>query len=169
MTTHRFPRTARVRARPDFDRIFKHGRRVALPVLALHWTAPAAAGASDDPSVPLDAAPPDAGRARLGLAVSRKVDRRAVGRNRVKRVLREAFRQRRGLLRDGDYVVVARPGASTQDADQLRQAFLNLLQRAGALSPAAAALPAPAVPGTMPAPSRPYDSPPNDPAPVSGA
>lgn len=165
MTTHRFPRTARVRARPDFDRIFKQGRRVALPVLALHWTAPAAVDASDERSEP----EPESGRARLGLAVSRKVDRRAVGRNRVKRVLREAFRQRRALLRDGDYVVVARPGASTQDTDQLRQAFLNLLQRAGALSPTAAALPAPAVPGTMPAPSRTDDSPPNDPAPVSGA
>src|SRR5690348_16785506 len=35
--SHRFPRQARVRAKADFDRIFKHGRRVALPVLALHW------------------------------------------------------------------------------------------------------------------------------------
>jgi ribonuclease P protein component len=30
---------------------------------------------------------------RLGMAVSRKVDRRAVGRNRIKRVIRESFRQ----------------------------------------------------------------------------
>ena len=33
MTPTRFPRTARVRAGSDFDRIFQHGRRVALPVL----------------------------------------------------------------------------------------------------------------------------------------
>ncbi|MDX1550279.1 MAG: ribonuclease P protein component, partial [Lysobacter spongiicola] len=111
MTTHRFPRTARVRARPDFDRIFKQGRRVALPVLALHWTPPSAVDDSGEPTAPMPV-PDSAGGARLGLAVSRKVDRRAVGRNRVKRVLREAFRQRRGFLRDGDYVVVARPGAS---------------------------------------------------------
>lgn len=170
MTTHRFPRTARVRARPDFDRIFKQGRRVALPVLALHWTPPSAVDDSGKPTTPTPMPVPDsAGGARLGLAVSRKVDRRAVGRNRVKRVLREAFRQRRGFLRDGDYVVVARPGASAQHADQLRQAFFNLLQRAGALSPAAAALPGPAVAGTMPAPSRTDDSPPNDPAPGPGA
>ncbi|MGO4777972.1 hypothetical protein AB4084_21105, partial [Lysobacter sp. 2RAB21] len=39
MNSTRFPRTARVRARSDFDRIFKHGRRVALPVLALHFQA----------------------------------------------------------------------------------------------------------------------------------
>jgi ribonuclease P protein component len=31
---------------------------------------------------------------RLGMAVSRKVDRRAVGRNRIKRVIRESFRSR---------------------------------------------------------------------------
>ena len=30
---------------------------------------------------------------RLGMAVSRQVDRRAVGRNRIKRVIRESFRQ----------------------------------------------------------------------------
>jgi ribonuclease P protein component len=31
---------------------------------------------------------------RLGMAVSRQVDKRAVGRNRIKRVVRESFRQR---------------------------------------------------------------------------
>ncbi|HUH89784.1 MAG TPA: ribonuclease P protein component, partial [Lysobacter sp.] len=46
MPKTRFPRTARVRARSDFDRIFKHGRRVALPVLALHWQTADAARAS---------------------------------------------------------------------------------------------------------------------------
>ena len=77
MNSTRFPRTARVRARSDFDRIFKHGRRVALPVLALHFQA--------DPEL----------EPRMGLAVSRKVDPRAVGRNRIKRVLRDAFRHAR--------------------------------------------------------------------------
>lgn len=159
MTSNRFPRTARVRARSDFDRIFKHGRRVALPVLAVHWLRPvpdAEAAAPADPAV--------AG-ARLGLAVSRKVDRRAVGRNRIKRVLRDCFRQRRGLLADGDYVVVARPAAAQCDGPQLREAFLNLLRRAGALP--AASLPAPPAAVTMPAPaapaasSSPFSAPPN--------
>ena len=115
----------------DFDRIFKHGRRVALPLLALHWQAG-------------DAGP------RLGLAVSRKVDRHAVGRNRIKRVLRDAFRHCRANLAAGDYVLVARPGAATLDGAALRVAFLGLLTRAGALLPARA-LPAPSAPVTMPA------------------
>ncbi|NUO77576.1 MAG: ribonuclease P protein component [Lysobacter sp.] len=125
MISTRFPRTARVRARSDFDRIFKHGRRVALPVLALHWQT-------------VDC------EARLGLAVSRKVDPHAVGRNRIKRALRDTFRKLRADLARGDYVVVARPGASRCTRAELDQAFLGLLKRAGAL-------PAPAVAGTMPA------------------
>jgi ribonuclease P protein component len=137
MISTRFPRTARVRVRSDFDRIFKHGRRVALPVLALHWQA-------------VDV------EARLGLAVSRKVDPHAVGRNRIKRALRDTFRKLRADLARGDYVVVARPGASRCTREELDQAFLGLLRRAGAL-------PAPAVPGTMPA--DPIPSPLPDPGP----
>lgn len=132
MTSARFPRSARVRAKSDFDRIFQHGRRVALPVLALHWQA-----STDAP--------------RLGLAVSRKVDPRAVGRNRIKRALRDTFRRLRDDLAAGDYVVVARPPASRADAAELASALRGLLQRCGALG--APALPLPAAPGTMPAAS----------------
>jgi len=74
-----FPRQARVRARAEFDRVFAHGRRTASPLMALHWHD--------------DGAPP-----RLGLAVSRKVDPHAVGRNRIKRALREEFRALRAAL-----------------------------------------------------------------------
>ncbi len=130
MTSARFPRSARVRARSDFDRIFQHGRRVALPVLALHWQP------SDVP-------------ARLGLAVSRKVDPHAVGRNRIKRVLRNAFRHLRGQLAAGDYVVVARPPAGRISGPELIAAFHSLLQRSGGLP--TAALPLSPAPGTMPA------------------
>ena len=132
MSTLRFPRTARVRARADFDRIFKQGRRVALPVLALHWQAG-------------DVGP------RLGLAVSRKVDPHAVGRNRIKRILRDEFRHRRAELAGGDYVVVARVGAARFSSSELRAALLGLLSRAGALS--APALPGSPSPVTMPAAS----------------
>jgi ribonuclease P protein component len=168
MAMNRYPRTARVRARSDFDRIFKHGRRVALPVLALHWqgaSGPGDAVANGDVAVARALTPP--GPPRLGLAVSRKVDPRAVGRNRIKRVLRDAFRQQRATLAAGDYVVVARPGASGCTGEELRAAFLGLLKRAGALRPADAAasqggvaLPVTPAPGTMPA-----ASPSTDPAP----
>ena len=119
-----FPPAARVRAKVEFDRVFQGGKRTADPLFALHRLD--------------DGAPP-----RLGLAVSRKVDPHAVGRNRIKRVLRDAFRHARHRLGAGAYVVVARPAAANADNAALRTAFLSLLQRAGALPPLAVA-------GTMP-------------------
>lgn len=134
-TTRGLPRQARVRTRAEFDRIFQHGRRTASPLLALHWHR--------------DAQPP-----RLGLAVSRKVDRRAVGRNRIKRALRETFRQLRARLPDGAYVLVARPAAARHDNAALHAAFVDALRRAGAL-------PAAHMDGTMPGASPPPPSTPD--------
>lgn len=110
----RYPPTARVRAKADFDRIFRHGRRKALPVLALHC---------------LDTGNPP----RLGLAVSRKVDKRAVGRNRIKRILRDHFRLSQDRLIQADFVVVARPGAGDLTATALRQSFDSLVKRCNGL------------------------------------
>jgi len=127
------PRSARVRAKADYDRVCGDGRRNADPLMSLHWLR------SDVP-------------ARLGLAVSRKVDPRAVGRNRIKRILRAEFRKLRLFLPAGDYVLVARPAARTADGAALRAAFSSLLRRAGALPPAQAGgtMPAACSPGALP-------------------
>ena len=121
----RFPRSARVRLRAEYTAVFEQGRRSGDSLLGLHWTS--------GPQPP-----------RLGLAVSRKVDPRAVGRNRIKRILREATRRMRPQLAGGDYVVVARPAAGRAARAQILEAYLKLLRRAGALPP-------PAAGGTMPA------------------
>jgi ribonuclease P protein component len=121
----RLPRGARVRTRADYDRIFAAGRRSTDGVLAVHWLA------GSDP-------------ARLGLAVSRRVDPRATARNRIKRVLRAEFRALRAALAPGAYVLVARAQAATIAATQLRMALRAHLLRLGALPPSSAA-------GTMPA------------------
>jgi ribonuclease P protein component len=78
----------------EFERVYRQGRSTANRHLVL-YTFPNATTE----------------RPRLGLSVSRKVGG-AVERNRVKRLLREAFAQTEANLRAGqDVVVVARPGA----------------------------------------------------------
>ncbi len=58
-------------------------------------------------------------QARLGLAVSRKVSPRAVVRNRIKRLIRESFRQSKQKLGGLDIVIVARPQASKADVTDM--------------------------------------------------
>jgi ribonuclease P protein component len=78
----------------EFERVYRHGRSVANRHLVLY-------------TFPNASSP----RPRLGLSVSRKVGG-AVQRNRVKRLLREAFAHAEGELAPGqDVVVVARPPA----------------------------------------------------------
>lgn len=57
------------------------------------------------------------GPARLGLAIAKKQLPRAVDRNRVKRIVRESFRQHQ--LQDHDFVVLARWDTLTATNDEL--------------------------------------------------
>jgi ribonuclease P protein component len=57
--------------------------------------------------------------ARLGLTVSRRAAKRAVDRNKLKRIARESFRHRRDLP-PWDFVVLARAGADRAERRVLR-------------------------------------------------
>jgi ribonuclease P protein component len=130
--TARYPRSARVRVRAEFDAVFAKGHRAATPVLALHYL-------------------PDDRPARIGFAVSRKVDSRAVIRNRIKRVLRDHFRRHRAEMGPGAYVVVARPPAAHASGPELIAAF----EQAQRQTLRRAALPPSLANGTMPTTSSP--------------
>ena len=87
-------RSGRLSRSADFERVYRRGRSQGNRHLVL-YSFPR--GAGDGP--------------RLGVSVGRKVGG-AVERNRVKRLLREAFRARAAdLPADHDFVVVARPAA----------------------------------------------------------
>ena len=112
------PRAGRVRLSrsADFDRVFRHGRSHAGRELVLYVFP---RGESEQP--------------RLGLSVSRKVGG-AVERNRVKRLLREAFDLEGGRLPAGtDAVVVARHEANAlaerEGLAGIRRALSQLLER----------------------------------------
>jgi len=68
-------------------------------------------------------APNGLGRSRLGVTVSKRVGR-AVIRNRVKRLVREHFRQHKGLFSDSyDVNVIAKGGTSDLSSGRVRGAL----------------------------------------------
>ncbi len=65
----------------------------------------------------------DLGFARLGLIVSKKCEKRAVGRNRLKRLIRESFRKNQEFIVSLDIIVIARKGLAKEDNNKI---FIDL-------------------------------------------
>lgn len=64
--------------------------------------------------------------ARLGLAISRKVSKHAVVRNRIKRLIRETFRNQQHQLIGLDIIVVGRALAAAQANGALTDSLQTL-------------------------------------------
>lgn len=105
---HGFPRSIRLLTRGDFSRIFSDTQCKSLDdsllILARH-------NGLDYP--------------RLGLAISKRNIKTAVGRNRVKRLVRESFRLQQALLKGLDIVVLSRQ----KTAETSNPALLDALNR----------------------------------------
>ncbi|MGB1581031.1 MAG: ribonuclease P protein component [Nevskiales bacterium] len=111
MPDAQFPACVRLRQAAQFKAVFGAGQR------------------HNDASFTVIYLPQKKSQARLGMVVSKKVSRLAVQRNRIKRQIRESFRQHRHTLPNGDLVVMARYRAAQQDNRALSQSLQRHWQR----------------------------------------
>ena len=66
---------------------------------------------------------------RFTVVVSTKVFKKAVERNRLKRIVREHIRKNLGTMRTGHYVIIAKPKLAAADEPARLKAFLDVLGR----------------------------------------
>lgn len=109
----------------DFKRVYRQGSSIASRSLVLYYFKRSSDTDDEGP--------------RIGLSVSKRLGG-AVVRNRIKRLLREAFRACDArLAREYDYVVIARPQLlELVEGDRkgaVTEALIELLEKASLLAP----------------------------------
>lgn len=92
MVNYSFSRELRLLTPDDFQPVFKN----AIPAVSPHLTLLARKNNLDHP--------------RIGMAIPKKHIKRAVGRNRIRRIVREQFRHQQQQLPAIDIVVIAKAG-----------------------------------------------------------
>jgi ribonuclease P protein component len=108
------PARLRLRRKGDFDAAHAHGRRISDGLFAV--------------TVNVN----QSGAARLGLAVGVRVAGGAVGRNRIRRIVRESFRVHQHVIPAVDLVVSARPAAAAASGRTLHASLAALWKKVGA-------------------------------------
>lgn len=115
MVNYSFSRELRLLTPDDFQPVFKN----AIPAVSPHLT--------------LLARKNSLGHPRIGMAIPKKHIKRAVGRNRIRRIVREQFRLQQHQLPAIDIVVIAKAGIadlSNQEINKiLDKLWRKLVQR----------------------------------------
>lgn len=108
------PRSARLVRPGDFSALRQSGRRLATKYFHCEYRLN------------------ETRSARLGMAVSRRVSKLAVERNRIRRQIRETFRLQRACLPACDVLIIARSIAAGADSKVLRAELIALWQKLAA-------------------------------------
>lgn len=111
MPTLRFTKKAKLIKTDEFSSVFNFRKRISAKFLALHYQ------------------PNQIGHARLGLVVGKKVARRAVDRNYMRRVLREFFRMQQHEINHVDLVIRVQKKFEKEDFIQIKQEFDTLVAK----------------------------------------
>ena len=102
-----------MRKNREFDRVYHTGRRLHGKGYSLIWR---------ENALPWN---------RLGISVQKKTGR-AVDRNRIKRIIREAFRlNRQGFPARSDIVITVRPGFALDSPAEVMASVAGLLDSDG--------------------------------------
>jgi ribonuclease P protein component len=109
--TLRFTKKAKLIKTDEFSSVFNFRKRISAKFLALHYQ------------------PNQIGHARLGLVVGKKVARRAVDRNYMRRVLREFFRMQQHEINHVDLVIRVQKKFEKEDFIQIKQEFDTLVAK----------------------------------------
>lgn len=103
-----FPKKHRLSKTSDVQRVFARSRAFFNPLFTFRFS-------------------PSQHLSRFTVVVSTKVSKKAVTRNRIKRVVREFLRLRLKDLSAGDYVVIVKSVAAKKEAAEWRSSLEELL------------------------------------------
>jgi ribonuclease P protein component len=106
-----FPRNSRLVCKAQFQAIFDESSRISQKYLLALYK------------------PNQIKHARLGIMVGKRVANLAVGRNQIKRVIRESFRAHQMELQGLDILIIARQQCDSLDKLQLRKGIETLWQK----------------------------------------
>jgi len=105
----------RLKKQKDFKRVFDHGKSLGGSTVAFYFMN----NGLDYP--------------RAAFIASKKVSKRAVDRNRAKRLMREVFRLNKHRMKPVDIIFIARKGILGKKYQDVEKDFLKMAEKAGIL------------------------------------
>lgn len=106
------PKINRLKKKKDFEKVFNDGQTIKSDIFFLKTL------------------PNDQKVNRIGFVVSKKIDKRAVIRNKVKRRLREAIKGFLSQLKTGqDYIFIALPKIKDKGLEEIRTTIEKTLKK----------------------------------------